>query len=297
MRHSRRLSGKRCGVLALLVVLATAASGEDVPGQAGRGDASGTTATGARRFNELKEAAQTYRITLGTDPPKRLALCAEPLLRWTNPLRKTNEGAVFLWVADGRPEAVASFYRFKYERSIQEEHEFQSLALTGLTATRDGRDVWFARQAGVNLVPIPDAPVPAGTPAERLRQLRALASQFRAFFDSPTDQAELRLLARPLYRYETHRADLVDGALFAFVQATDPEVLLLIEDRPHNGALAWQYGLARMSMVNLRAELKRQVVWRAEWDNDRFAPDKPYMTLRASEVPADDEPAAIAKDR
>ncbi len=33
------------------------------------------------------------------------------------------------------------------------------------------------------------------------------------------------MLPRPLYGYQVDRADLTDGALFAFVQGTDPEVL------------------------------------------------------------------------
>ena len=54
--------------------------------------------------------------------------------------------------------------------------------------------------------------------------------------------------------------------MFAFVQTTDPEVLLVIESRPSGGELAWHYGLARMSMVNLRTpEHKARGLEGAEW--------------------------------
>ena len=39
---------------------------------------------------------------------------------------------------------------------------------------------------------------------------------------------ELRLLPQPIFRYESD----ADGALFAFVQATDPEAVMTIDVRP-----------------------------------------------------------------
>ena len=134
---------------------------------------------------------------------------------------------------------------------------------------------------------IPGAPKPAATPAERLRQMRALA-RVPCVFQRSQGQSELRLLPKPLYRYDTKSPDLLDGALFAFVVTTDPEVLLMIEARPEDGTSVWQYGFARMSMVNLRAEHKDQTVWSAEWVYDLEAPNKPYVTLRAPERPGGD---------
>jgi hypothetical protein len=233
---------------------------------------------------ELKEVAARFRIVAQSDPPKDLTLVPEPILHWTNPVRGTVKGAVFVWVADGRPEVVASLYRSTMDGKTVEYHEFQSLATTGLTATRDGRAVWVPRTAGMSLAPIPGAPKPAATAAERLRQMRALAHEFHAFFDNPKDKSELRLLPKPLYRYETNRPDLPDGALFAFVLTTDPEVLLAIEARSAGGAPVWHYGFARMSMVNLRAAHKDRSVWSVDWVYDLEAPSQPYVTLRVPDA-------------
>jgi hypothetical protein len=196
-------------------------------------------------------------------------------------LRSTIGGAVFVWFVDGRPEVVASLYRYSYEGQLLQDEEFQSLATTPLSATRDGQVVWAPRTPGIQMAPIPGAPRPAASSAERLRQMRALAHEFHAFFDNPPDRSELRLLPKPLFRYETNRPDLADGALFAFVVTTDPEVLLLIEARPVAGAQVWHFGFARMSMVNLRASHKDRNVWSVEWVNDLQDPSKPYVTLRA----------------
>jgi hypothetical protein len=235
----------------------------------------------AKSTSELKRSAARYHIALATEPPRDLFLEREPVLLWTNPQRKTMASASFIWVVDGRPEAIASIYRFNDGGKMVEDNEFQSLALAALSATRDGRPAWSPRTAGLTLAPIPGAPKPAASTADRLRQMRALAREFHAFFDNPDDQTELRLLPQPLYRYKTNRPELLDGALFAYVITTDPEVLLLLEARPQDGALAWQYAFARMSMVNLRAEHKGQKVWNVGWVYDRTDPSQPYLTLRA----------------
>ncbi len=242
-------------------------------------------AVAALRSEELRRSASRYRIVTVSEPPKELVLRPAPVLNWTNPLRGTVAGAVFVWVSDGRPEAVASLFRYTEEGKTVEDNEFQSLATSGLTASRDSETVWAPRTPGLRLSPIPNAPRPAATAAERLRQMHALAREFHAFFDLPRDQSELRLLPKPLYRYETKRPDLLDGALFAFVQTTDPEVLLVIEDRPVNGMPVWHYGIARMSMVNLRAEHKGRKVWNVEWATDYHNPKEPYVTLRAPDRP------------
>jgi hypothetical protein len=245
---------------------------------------------GAQRLDmkELKQTAARYQIAMNSDSSKNLILVTEPILHWTNPLRGTVAGAVFVWVADGRPEAVASFFQYTEAGKTVEDDEFQSLATIGLRATRDGQAVWTPQAAGIELAPIPGAPKPASAAAERLRQMRALAHEFHAFFDLPAEKSELRLLPKPLYRYETNRLDLPDGALFAFVQTTDPEVLLVIEARSAGGAggaPVWHYAFARMSMVNLRAQHKDRTVWSVNWATNYQDATQPYVTLRAPDRP------------
>ncbi len=71
------------------------------------------------------------------------------------------------------------------------------------------------------------------TQSGRDRQARGLAERFSAdLVDRKNVRFHLRLLTTPLHRY-----DAIDslisrgGALFAFCQHTDPELLLLIEAR------------------------------------------------------------------
>lgn len=284
--HPSMNSRVACGLVLFAAFAAGGPTGwgQDVKSEAKEATGQSSSELSAKRLEELRRAAEAYQITLDSEPPRRLTLKTEPVLRWSNPLRKTSDGAVFVWVADGRPEVVASLYRYDREGVLREEHEFQSLAETGLTSSRNGETVWSPRAGGVTFAPIPDAPPPAASAAERLRQMRMLAQQFRAFFDLPNDHSELRRLPQPILRYEARKADLADGALFAFVLTTDPEVLLLIEARRQGGSLAWHYAFARMSMVNLRAEHKEKRVWSVDWQVTGGTPGGPYVTLQAGEI-------------
>ncbi|HQU46772.1 MAG TPA: hypothetical protein PK867_28470, partial [Pirellulales bacterium] len=76
---------------------------------------------------------------------------------------------------------------------------------------------------------------------------------------------ELRLLTAPLYRYQSTDADLLDGALFAFVCSvcTDPEVFLLVESARTADGPRWHYALARFGNRDLFMKYRDDEVWRS----------------------------------
>src|SRR5207244_973071 len=118
-------------------------------------------------------------------------------------------------------------------------HEFDSLSRENKVIARDrSRVIWSPQTAGVEFKYVPGSPKPARTPAERLRQMKAIAERFKATMTGwqadNSDQEALRLLPRPLYRYDLTNAKnadpkLLDGALFGYVMGTDPEVVLMLE--------------------------------------------------------------------
>ncbi len=236
-----------------------------------------------KKATSWKDAAAAYRIAIGATTTVPLTLRDEPALNWTNPERRADDGSVFVWLDRGRPEVAASFYRFTRDGRRIEDNEFVSLSASPLTARREGEQVWSLPQGHVRPEPIPGAPRPASTSAERLRQIKALAREFRANYNNPPDLSEIRPLTQPIYRFETEgkRPDVLDGALFAYVHTTDPEVLLAIEARtgPEGGPMAWHFSCARMSMVNMQVFHKDREVWSCAWDNDYRGPTKPYMVL------------------
>jgi hypothetical protein len=229
-----------------------------------------------------KQEAASYTIRLeGSDRP--LALRPEPVLLWSNPVMGTIYGDVFIWTADGRPEAVASIYRF-YRPEPHRADEFHSLAFGPLVAKRDGAAAWTPSRRGLELKPIPGAPAPADSSAARLRQMRSLAQEFtsrqtnRAGVDS-----DMRLLAQPIYRYENTKGDLIDGGLFVFVQGTDPELFLPIEARrSREGTAQWQFGATRMHGIHMRLYHRGREVWSVPTipPAQVFDTSEPYTVIR-----------------
>ena len=209
-------------------------------------------------------AAETYRFFVA-ESRDSLVPQPEPLLTWTNPVLGEVYGDVFVWTAKGRPEMIASFVKW-YHPFTHRTHEFQSLSLGPVVGERSGEKVWNCTRPGTELTTFPGAPEPASTPGQRLRQMRDLARQFTGRqTDLEHIERDMRLLAKPLYRYEKTEGDLIDGALFAFALGTDPDAILMIEDRVVDGKPSWKYALARMTAFSMRISLQGREVWTAEF--------------------------------
>ena len=71
-------------------------------------------------------------------------------------------------------------------------------------------------------------------------------------------------------------------ALFAFVEGTDPETLLVLESRTRDGKSSWHFAIARMSNVELKVSRNDGEVWHAEmlpWKDAVDRPDKSYSAF------------------
>lgn len=216
--------------------------------------------------NDFFELVKEIQISGGPRGDERMDLFPKPLLNWSNPERKTAAGGLFLWTLDGRPQVAFCLYPNVNQKV---DLEFQSLASAPLVAERSSQTIWRPSTAGIEMLPLNGTPVPATTRLGRLRQMRQISRGFSAKIVKPGyTEISLRMLTTPLYRYPepTPASTYVDGALFSFVQATDPEVLLLIEAIPSDGGeLSWQYGLARMSMVPMEVSQGNEKVWETWW--------------------------------
>src|SRR5947207_13240793 len=76
----------------------------------------------------VKEA-ETYSIAVESAPMKQLELKKEPVFEWLNPARGDQQGAVFLWLRDGRPAALACIFSQPHEKlpGRQIMHELHAL--------------------------------------------------------------------------------------------------------------------------------------------------------------------------
>jgi hypothetical protein len=251
----------------LLIVAGGIALGQQETAKTPRAEAKPKSGESSKAIDDFKVDAAEYVIRLASRPKDKLVLREEPLLHWGNPARTGEDGAVFVWMLDGRPEVIGSVFTYRLPKAIHRKHEYHTLAAGPLAAEYRGERVWAPTSAGVAFQPVPDAPDPAETPRLRLSQMKNLARDFSAtLVDLEARRADLRLVPQPLIRYEPKDKQILDGALFSFALGTDPEVLLLLEarsstpkDRP-----VWQFAFARYHYVDLKAFHKGREVWRAE---------------------------------
>jgi hypothetical protein len=213
----------------------------------------------------FKAEAAAYAVHLQSRPGEKLTLVKEPVLRWGNPARTGEDGAVFVWTLGGRPEIIGSIFTYRFKEKINRKHEFHSLATEPLSAEFRGKEVWAPKKAGLTFAPIEGAPAPADSARLRLTQMKALARDFSASLkDAEGESYQLRLLTQPLYRYEPVERGVLDGAIFSFAVGTDPEVLLALEARKVKDAMQWEYALARFHYVEMKAFYKDREVFRAD---------------------------------
>jgi len=222
------------------------------------------------------EEVQIFRAGDSTEPAKPLVA-----LRWANNVRGSEDGMTVLYIHDGLPITAACV--FPLRGNIV--HELGNIGRGGVVASRKETTdaLWHPPKSGIDFATIPGAPTPEDSAANRLRQLKSLAEQFSAVMVGwdPDDghREELRLLPRPLFRYEPKQGDVIDGAVFAFVTGTDPEALLLIEAVKEGDGMKWQYGFARRTTAGLEGRHRDKLVWTAERRPDARDPRKPVFSL------------------
>ncbi len=270
---------------ALLLLLAASVAGQP-RSQARPGDPPAAP-TATDRLAAMKAAAGRYEFAREAGP---LALAAEPAFRLGNQSTAVLEGAIFLWDdASGRPEAAAQVFLLRVPEAPAGKwiHEFTSLSTGPLAASKGGEVVWSPRGSAVEFRPVPGAPKPLAGPAQRLRQMRALAGEFKADddLDAKSRYTALRLLTTPVARYGKAGGTPEDGALFAFAEGTDPEVFLFVEARPGKDGLEWQYACAPMSCWPLRVTHGGRIVWEVprRYSDDR---SRPFYVLDDMPEPA-----------
>jgi hypothetical protein len=243
-------------------------------------------AEGARKNDQAEKVRTVIDEVLDRHQVFPNADSKEPLqvvraLRWSNSTRGTPNALTVLYVRKGRPYAAACL--FPYDRGMI--HDFQSLSRESekIVVRRDGQTVWQPQKAGVTYSPIPDAPAAKGSRRERLQQIKRLATRFESTMlgwkIDTNDQEKLRLLPQPIYRYDPDSGPVVDGAVFAFVQGTDPESLLLIELVREQGQQRWVYAFARRTAGKLEGRLDGRVVWTAPLNPGYKDPRGPHFTI------------------
>jgi hypothetical protein len=220
----------------------------------------------------------------------RPTLLDQPLLFYTNPVRTNDQhGAIFLWTEAGRPTVIGSIWSAINRQNPKSRilsHEWHSLSTdANVSATRGEKKLWTSGEAGVAWERLAGAPPPAASRAPRLVQMRTIVRRFSAAIHVE-GESDLRLMAQPLYRYPEQVRGAIDGAVFDFAMATDPELLVLLEDREAGGPPAWYVAFARFGNKAMTAKDGEQVVWKCEQGAPGISDGKYYLRWRAEEMPA-----------
>ncbi len=227
----------------------------------------------AARLEFMKKAVSVHALKPAGDPSVTYRLVAEPAIRFTNSVGTVTDGTLFFWLdADYTPVAAVQVYR----TSDAGWHQaFSSLSRVPLALG----NIWNPKRSGVDFKPVPGAPAPAGTPEQRLRQMRDLLAGFKAEMNLQLKTQtwhNLRPLSKPLLRYGKASSDLVDGAVFSFVLTTDPEVLLLLEARRGKDGLEWQFAFAPEANAPIRCTWKGKDAWSFDFSLDSNHSLAPY---------------------
>lgn len=258
---------KYLGTIGLLLFVAASLAPAQEPAAEDKSDRE-------QRFAYIHEQLSALELRLAKNAEEPLRLTEEPVLKYTNPVRSADGVAAnYLWLRGNRPVAAACL-AIRQEDKVW--RELASLTDDSLSLSKGGVALWTPTTQGQSSRPLPDGPEPADTPAQRLIQMRGLARKFQVqIFRDPPIAA--RLLPQPIRRYADEQGQLVDGALFAWVETTDPEALLAIEALPlkKDATPRWHYRFARMTSAGIEARLENTVVFKVEsyWRNPRAKTD------------------------
>jgi hypothetical protein len=134
-----------------------------------------------------------------------------------------------------------------------------SVSPNAMVMSVEARQVWKPAEAGLHFLTVSGPAALADTASGRLTQLRALARQLEVvgiWGEKEASDWSLRLLTAPVYRYQSERESIRDGAIFAFTQGgTNPEAIGIVEAVDTEQGLRWQVAVTRLTQYGIRAKL------------------------------------------
>lgn len=220
----------------------------------------------AAQLSRMKNIAEKFEVEAEAGGNRIVTkLTANPLLKYNDSTRRNHESTLWLWTEREMPSALMAVEFYPNDSGGPRWlFEIVSLSNSKIAVTRGNNWTWRANRPGVVRKPVPGDVKPADKPGMRLSQARQIRQRFSAHEKEGTEgRLELRPLSTPLYRYADEATGIIDGALFAFANGTNPEVLLLLEVQrdPQSKQDSWVYGFAQMTGAEVHASLDGTEVW------------------------------------
>jgi len=214
------------------------------------------------------QTVKKYSFSLESDSETPFKLLPDSKLHYLNTVRVGDtHGDMFIWTDNGKCVLAGAIFSYdlgpNQRRVAHEFHSFSEGSVVGGT-----EKLRVSMEApGVTFEEIVGAPKVSKSRALRLAQLRRLAKFFNATTLAGEVERPLRALDQPIYRYETENID-DDGAIFAYVTGTDPELLVAIESRKTKDGPKWHFAAARFTDLPLTLNYKKVPVWEFNEQSD-----------------------------
>jgi hypothetical protein len=225
----------------------------------------------SERARAMRAFADGIVVQTGSVPDQqKLERLAEPIYRFDDPARRFSDGSVWAWGRSGRPAALLTLAKERATAGggYQWLAELTSLASEPVSAVVPEIGHWRPSATGVVMRNFPKAPSPGEDALTRLRQMRELVRQIKAYeFFAPDNEStprryELRILPKPVHRYADAKSGLIDGGLFMISYGLNPELALLVEARRENSLPPkWSYGVARISIAQIHVDWNAGEIW------------------------------------
>lgn len=258
---------------AILLMVATVPASPPVHAQAtAKVTETPETATRRRQREEnlkvMEERIADVKVRLVSKATESDAeLVPRPLFHYTDQPRRITDATLWGWVAHGRLVAACKIERYDHENAANQWlYCFGSLAPALVEAEWSSGHAFSAKKPGIGLAHITTAPSPAAGRPARLRQMKEIADHFSATLIDATlgdRRQEMRLLPRPIYRYDQPVGDLRDGGVFGLTtNGTNPDAILVVElhqNGDSNGE--WKFGVAGMTTGGLSVKFDDKEVW------------------------------------
>ena len=212
-----------------------------------------------QRMAFMQQQAEAFTGSL--DDQHKIAAYEKPLLRWTNPHTNIRDGVLVCWIDEHGVPAAAAQICLTPNSTSEWAIELQSLSTKPIELSNGKIETWSPVGAGIQWHAIKQG-FASPTPSKRLVQMRGIARKFRGHDDFEKEENVVRLLTNPLIRYSNPKSGIVDGAMFAMVHGTDPEILILIEARKSDdGNTTFFWALAPMTSFELRVFMDQKQIW------------------------------------
>jgi len=243
-----------------------------------------------KRWEKLyQDRAKSLSVAFVDSTERTVRMVPQPVLSYSNPVRNVEQhGSVFLWTESGRPVLAAAYWSVPEPNQPvvrRLSREWHSLTADNVTVKRDSATIWTSSEPGIDWKPLKNTPGPLDSRPLRLTQMRKLARRLHAEIE--TSEGELRLMPQPIYRYPEN-SGVVDGAVFAFVMGTDPELLAVIEAHADpGGAKEWSLGFVHFTNAPVTAEFDGEEIYEAErWSPTKSA-TRHHLGIAVERHPAD----------